>query len=245
MKAANDTGGLLGAVKRRPWLLPALFLAALVAALAAVGLLLANVCESELRFFHDLPDRLIVVLDAAAVWLAFIIAPALAVAMLALPVALLFSRVSRPVGKRMLAASFLALLVALPLYWGIFWMGLLSQATGQTEIARKNFASAEAGQEGARKAIPRLRQRTWVFGNGRYRMMLREGEPERYWLVDERHRWMPQNGMWADRVLLKNVARWNEHSGGLSVETLDGGSYELEYATGRLVGRHGKAAEGK
>ena len=48
-----------------------------------------------------------------------------------------------------------------------------------------------------------------------------------------------------NRVLLKDVVRWEGRRGSLSVETLDGGSYELEYATGRLVGRHGKAAEGK
>lgn len=250
MSSQNEPLPVSGVLGRRPWLPAAVFLAALLVALAAAVLLLANVSCSGYRFLPDFPDRLIVSLDTVAAWLMWWVVPAAAVVMLVMPVVLLFPRRHRKTGVRMLVAALCALPVGLMLFGAVLVVGMMSLATDQTGIARENLASrAEARRVGrpdfVRKAIPRLRQVMWTFGDGRYCMYRHGDNPERFWLVDEKHEFVANGGVWRDRVLLKDVVRWEERRGVLSVEMLDGGSYELEYATGRLVGRHGKAVEGK
>ena len=250
MNKQNEPLPSSGILARRPWLPAAVFLAALMVVLAAVALLLANVSSSDYRFLPDFPDGLIVFLDTVAAWLMWWVVPAAAVVMLVMPVVLLFPRRHRKTGVRMLVAALWALPLGLMLFWAVLCVGMMSVATDQTRIASENLArKAEASRAGrtdhVRKAIPRLRQVMWTYGDGRYCIYRHGDNPERFWLVDEKHEFIANGGVWRNRVLLKDVVRWEGRRGSLSVETLDGGSYELEYATGRFVGRHGKAVEVK
>ena len=250
MNKQNETLPSSGILARRPWLPAAVFLAALMVVLAAVALLLANVSSSVYRLIPDFPDWLIVFLDSSAARLMNWVVPTAAVVMLVMPVVLLFPRRHRKTGVRMLVTALCALLLGIMLVKAIFFVGLMALATDQTSIARENLARREEARRAGRtdyvrKTIPRLRQGRWTFGDGHYAITSRGGSPERFWLVDVKYKYEPRGGFWHDRVLLKDVVRWNERGSGLSIETLGGGSYELEYATGSLVGSHGKALEGK
>lgn len=250
MSKQNEPLPSSGILARRPWLPAAVFLATLLAALAAVALLLANVSSSGYRFLPDFPDWLIVFLDTFAAWLMRWIVSTSAVVMLVMPVVLLFPRRHRITGVRMLVASLCSLPLGFMLVKAFFFVGLMALATDQASIARENLARREEARRAGRpdyvrKAIPRLRQGRWTFGDGRYVIISRDGNPERYWLVDVRHRYDLRGRFWHDRVLATDVVRWEDRGRCLSVETLDGGSYELEYATGRLVGRQGKEGEAK
>ena len=239
-----------GIFAHRPWLPAVVFFVALLLVLAAVALLLTNISNSDYRFLPDFPDRLIVFLDTAAAWLMKWIVPTAAIVMLVMPVVLLFPRRHRKTGVRMLVMALCALPLGIMLVKSIFFVGLIALATDQTSIARENLAHREEARRAGltdcvRKAVPRLRQGRWTFGDGHYVIISRGGNPERYWLVDARYKYEPRGDFWHDRVLLADVVRWEEGGRRLSVETLDGGSYELEYATGRLAGHPGNERKEK
>lgn len=228
-------------VARRPYLPGVVFLAPLVLTLLAVLLLLANVCDSPFRFLPDFPDRLILFLGDLAAFLAYFTAPKIALAMFVLPVAMLFVARYRPAGLKMLAASLCSLFVGLLLCAAIFIVSLLALSTDQLEIAGENLArEAEAARTGetayVRKPIPRLRQGWWTFANGRYSLQRKEKDKDLYWLVDEWWRYRAGEGRFDSRLLLADVARWEERRDGLFVETQGGKCYELDFETGRLTG---------
>ncbi len=241
-------------LERRPWLPGAVFLATLMLALLSAVLLLANVCDSPYRFLPEFPDRLIVFLGDSAALLAYFTAPKIAVVMIAIPVVMICFGRFRAAGLKMLVASFCSLLAGLLIYAAIFVVGLLALSTGQTEVAEANLARrAEAESRGeasyVRKAVMPLRQMVWTFAGGRYRIS-REGDDdgsEYYWLVDEWARYDCFSRRWNGRVLLYDVARWDEGKDWLYLETLNGKCYELEFATGKLTERktRKKEEEGK
>ena len=163
-------------------------------------------------------------------WLAVLVAPVIAVVMLVLPVVLLAFRAARPTGKRMLAASICALPIGFVLYVVILVLILLADI-GHTEIARENIErKKEAERLGKktyeRKKIPHLR-----------RMVCGDKGPEYYQLADEWANYDFWSHRFDGRVLLDDVARWDEGKDRLYLETLKGKRYELEFATGKLIER--------
>ena len=243
MKIKRLASSFVELLIRRPWLPAAAFLAPLLLALVSGVLLLANVSDSPYRFLPEFPDELIVALSNTGGWLAVFIAPGFAVEMFVLPVVLLFFRFARPAGRRMLAASICALPIGFVLYVVILVLILLADI-GHTEIARENIErKKEAERLGKktyeRKKIPHLRRMVWTFANGHYRISREGGDkgPEYYQLADEWANYDFWSHRFDGRVLLDDVARWDEGKDRLYLETLNGKRYELEFATGKLIER--------
>ena len=225
-------------LERKPWLPSAVFLASLLLSLLFAVLLLANSCDSSFRFLPDYSDWLILFLGDSAGCLWFFAAPVLALVMFVLPVAMLCSARCRFAGLKMLTASFFSLWAGI-LLWVLVWFVALCNLD-QMEIARENLErKAEAERTGqttyVRKKIPRLRRSEWVFGNKRYRIYLKETAPDRYWLIDEYWRYRMWEGRFDSRILLDDVVRWEKRKGGLSLETVRGKCYELDFESGRLT----------
>ena len=243
MKVKRLVSSFVELLIRRPWLPAAAFLAPLLLALVSGVLLLANVSDSPYRFLPEFPDELIVALSNTGGWLAVFIAPGFAVEMLVLPVVLLFFRFARPAGRRMLAVSICALPIGFVLYVVILVLILLADI-GHTDIARENIErKKEAERLGKktyeRKKIPHLRRMVWTFAGGHYRISRKGGDkgPEYYRLVDEWANYDFWSRRFDGRVLLEDVARWDEGKDRLYLETLKGKRYELEFATGKLIER--------
>ena len=141
----------------------------------------------------------------------------------------------------MLAASICALPIGFVLYVVILVLILLADI-GHTEIARENIErKKEAERLGKktyeRKKIPHLRRMVWTFANGHYRISREGGDkgPEYYQLADEWANYDFWSHRFDGRVLLDDVARWDEGKDRLYLETLNGKRYELEFATGKLI----------
>lgn len=243
MKIKRLASSCVELLTRRPWLPAAAFLAPLLLAIISEVLLLANVCDSPYRFLPEFSDELIVALGNTTGWLIVYIAPVIAVVMLVLPVVLLAFRAARPTGKRMLAASICALPIGFVLYVALFVIALLSDFE-QTDIARENIErKKEAERLGKktyeRKKIPHLRRMVWTFAGGHYKISRKSDEQGReyYRLDDEWASCDFWTHRWKGRVLLEDVARWDEGMDRLYLETLNGNRYELEFATGKLMER--------
>ena len=243
MKIKRLASSFVELLIRRPWLPAAAFLAPLLLALILEVLLLANVSDSLYRFLPEFSDELIVLLSSTISWLVVFIPPVIAVVMLVLPVVLLFFRFARPAGRRMLAVSICAIPIGFVLYVVLLVIALLSDF-GQTEIAHENLErKKEAERLGKktyeRKKIPHLRRMVWTFADGHYRISRMDGERGReyFWLVDEWANYDFRTHRFNGRILLKDVARWDEGKDRLYLETLKGKRYELEFATGKLIER--------
>ena len=243
MKIKRLASSFVELLMRRPWLPAAAFLAPLLLALTSGILLLANVSESPYRFLPEFSDELIVLLSNTSGWLAVLVAPVFAVVMLVLPVVLLPFRAARPTGKRMLVASICALPIGFVLYVVLLVIALLADL-GQTDVARENLErKKEAERLGMktyeRKKIPHLRRMMWTFAGGHYRIFRECGDkgPEYSRLADEWANYDFWSHRFNGRVLLEDVARWDEGKDRLYLETLKGKRYELEFATGKLIER--------
>ena len=243
MKIKRLASSFVELLTRRPWLPAAVFLAPLLLAIISEILLLANVSDSPYRFLPEFSDEMIVALSNTSGWLIVYIAPVIAVVMLALPVVLLAFRAARPTGKRMLVASICALPIGFVIYMVLFVIALLADFE-QTDIARENIErKKEAERLGKktyeRKKIPHLRRMVWTFASGHYKISRKSDEQGReyYRLDDEWASYDFWSHRFNGRVLLDDVARWDEGKDRLYLETLKGKRYELEFATGKLIER--------
>jgi len=209
----------------RPWIGAVAFLALHAVSIAAFGVLLANMCESRFRFMPEFPDRVVVVLYevGVVVWLVTI---AFGAILLLLPIIPLCRR-RFGVAYAMFVYNLGVVFVGVVLFLPEWFLGLV--VTEPYEVARENLSCADPNQ---RKPLPRLRQRSWDFCNGRYNLSKRGEDSDCYWLCDYRVRYLSEEHRWEDRVLLEDVVQWEEGDRRLYLLLLDGEKHVLNFDSG-------------
>lgn len=223
-------------VVARPWLLAAGFLLAMTVSLVCGLLLLANMSDSSYRFLPAFPDAVIVCLCNMMYWCAAWIAPVLAFVMFVPPICLFCLHQGRRAVFSLMAA-FVAVGIGIVQFIAIFKIGFLvmdSESVARENLERKSEAERQGLAEWERRPIPRLRQMMWTFDDGHYRISRDEFAPDRYWLVNERYRPVPDTPLWEKLVLLEDIVEWRDEGVRLFLKTACGGEYELDYADGTV-----------
>ena len=219
------------AVLRRPWVFALVAFIPMVLALVAQGILFASACESGLNPFAEFSDEQVVAVHYVEL---FFLEVAAALGLLAFLVPLIpcvFKRYGHA-GKMLLYAF--GMLVADIVVFGIIGI-LVLIPFDQVDIAmdnieRKKEAMRQGKTDYERRPLPKIRQHTWLYDNGRFEVSRDSDGSERCFLVDKKGNPDPdvKDRYWG-AVMLDGVVQWKEAHGDLYLLTESGEKYVLNY----------------